>query len=135
MAINAAFGKRAREARSDYQKHNDTRISMKEIGVRVAALVGRPTPFSHVAVGAWFQGQEPESLAVAQALAEVLEVDDRWLAFGPKKSNRELNTELAAETGVNDTPSRDSATEQLEEEETAAQKPTKAARGTGRRKR
>lgn len=59
-----------------------------------------------------------------------------WLAWGEEvdsfkapRTSRELNTELAAATGVNDTPARKSATQQLAEDAAAAQKPAAKAAG------
>lgn len=83
MATNDSWGRRLRDAKRDYEKRHDTRLSYAEIGVRVAAVVGRDRPFASTSVRSWFvEGQEPEAFAITAALAVVLEADAGALAFG-----------------------------------------------------
>lgn len=83
LATNEEWSRRLRDAKRDYEKNHDTRLTFKEIGVRVAALVGRAEPFKHTSARAWFEeGQEPDAFAVAEAIALVLEADPAALVFG-----------------------------------------------------
>jgi hypothetical protein len=92
MALNSEFGHRAREALRKWESsHDPKRLSFREIGERVAALVGRQKPFSHAAARAWIMdGQEPATFAITSALASVLEAGDRWLAFGEERAEPPL---------------------------------------------
>lgn len=84
MAINAEWGQRLRDAKSDWERaHDHRRLTYSAIGEAVARLVGRAEPFSHTAVAAWFKkGQEPDSFAVAQAIEQVLEQPPGALIVG-----------------------------------------------------
>ena len=83
MPSNPDFGRRLRDARRDWEKAHDADLSYREIGERVAAIVGREPPFSHQAVRKWFEGgQEPQELGVVLALAKVLGADPAALAWG-----------------------------------------------------
>lgn len=74
MAIDPVWGKRLRDAKRDWEKQHDRKLSYGEIGKRVAALVGREAAFSHTAVRTWFAaGQEP-GMQVARALERLLGV-------------------------------------------------------------
>lgn len=88
--MNPGFGKRLRAARRameerlDEEGRPDSAPTDAEIGRDVAQMVARKKgPFTSQAVGRWFKGREPESLAVIAALGAVLEADPRVLAFGP----------------------------------------------------
>lgn len=81
LAVNEDWGRRLRAARRAYEDRHDTRLSYTEIGRRVGLRLGRK-PYSSPSARAWFiEGQEPESFAVAAAIAFVLEVDPGGLAF------------------------------------------------------
>lgn len=84
MAVNARWGQKLREALRAYEQRHDTRLSYSEIGRRVGARLKRE-PFASQSARAWFvEGQEPESFAVAEAIASVLEADPGALAFEPQ---------------------------------------------------
>lgn len=99
MAINEAWGRRLRDAKSDWERaHNHQRLSYAAIGEAVARLVGRPEPFSHTAVAAWFKkGQEPDSFAVAQAIETVLEQPPGALILGEAAPDWRLSDPADAE--------------------------------------
>ena len=86
MAVNEHWGRQLRAALRAYEeRHDGERLSWAEIGRRVGARLGRE-PFASQTAGAWFKdGQEPESFAVAAALADVLEADPGALAFGERR--------------------------------------------------
>lgn len=82
MAKDAGWGRRLRTARRAFVERHDRTLPYKEIGALVGAALRRE-PFTHTTVRAWFtEGQEPDSFALAAALADVLEADPGWLAFG-----------------------------------------------------
>lgn len=78
MAINAEFGRRARVARAQM----DRPLKLDEIAEEVGRRLGRKAP-SPQAVGKWLSvGQEPDSFDAVLALAQTLQCDPAWLAFG-----------------------------------------------------
>ncbi|MGN6206003.1 hypothetical protein [Humibacter sp.] len=77
MATNEAWGKELREARHRWQERHGRKISADELAARVAELLGSKTPYSHVAVGAWYKGTVPKEPRVAAAIIQALEGDPR----------------------------------------------------------
>lgn len=86
MAVNEAWGRRLRDAKRDFEKRHDTSLSYTEIGRRVAKVLERRTPFAPTSARSWFvEGQEPETFAIAGAIAVVLEADAGYLMTGYEK--------------------------------------------------
>lgn len=78
---NRAFGRRLRDARRDYERRHDRRLTLKEIGEGVGAKLNRE-PYAGPVVYRWLHGAVPADLAVITALADVLETTPGALAFG-----------------------------------------------------
>lgn len=91
MTDNQGWGRRLRDARRDWEKLADGELGFKEIGIEVAALIGRETDYTYQAVSKWFAGSEPESFAVVEALAKILNVSPGYLAFGETPDDEELS--------------------------------------------
>ena len=128
MAVNPEWGRRLRKAHRAWKDKHDAPMSFRELGERVAALLGREKPYTHAAVRAWLMdGQEPDSFTVAEAIARVLEADPASLAF--TVSNDESDEEIAARLGAQFRASR-----QVSELKGAKKPTTKKAVG-GRKRR
>jgi len=71
--------------------HKIKRFSQREIGVRVAELIGSPKPIKDQRVSNWFAGQEPYFLE-GVALCEVLGADPLALAraVAVRRSNGQI---------------------------------------------
>jgi len=88
MAKDKAFGVRLKTARSEAERlRGGVRLTNREIGERVAKLLGRDEPILSQVVSAWFSaGQEPEDYPrTVAALAKVLGVTPAYLAWGDEQ--------------------------------------------------
>lgn len=75
MAENPVLGRLLSRALAQWEdKHYPAKLSHREIGARVGKALQRKS-FSWQAVGRWFGGREPESMAILAALLDVLEAD------------------------------------------------------------
>lgn len=136
MALNPGWGRRLRSAKKRWEERHDRDLTFGEIGARVAQLVGREMPYSHVAAGAWFEkGQEPASFDVAIALAQLLEEDPGELIVGRRSASpSESDAALATRTGVSFRTPRPigELLEQTEKPATTEVTGTQAKKGRGR---
>lgn len=78
-----AVARRMFEARQDLEKVEGARLTLDEIGKRVAAEEGKSQPYAAPVVQRWIEGvSAPRSIATWRALASVLRVRLGWLANG-----------------------------------------------------
>ena len=90
MADSPELGRRLRDAKRDYEKRHDVDLSWREIGERVATVLGRDKPVAYQVVQRWFtDGREPQDFVdTLRAIASVLETDPHSLTFGPLEAQR-----------------------------------------------
>lgn len=81
---DASTAKRMFDARQDLEKETGKRISLEEIGRRVAKLDGKTgDPYDASVVRRWLKGlSEPDTMKTWRALSAVLNVRLGWLANG-----------------------------------------------------
>lgn len=136
MAVNEAWGRRLRDAKRDWERRHDQPFRYREIGERVQIILGRARPHSPTTVRSWFEeGQEPESFAVAIALATVLEAP-----AGPLITGHDLAPDAARAgasgvlSDVTKLPavSEDEVTRAIAEEDQAAADRARAKRGSAK---
>lgn len=62
-------------------------MSQTELGRLVAERIGRPAPFTQVAVSGWMNTEKPAAPdnPTLRAIAQVLGVDEYWLTFGARQ--------------------------------------------------
>ncbi len=88
--LSEGFGQRALRARLHLAVKRGKTVSQVEIG-QALSTTGQT-------VGRWESGTEPETLADLEALAEALEVNPWWLAFGYGEMESENHHELRQPT-------------------------------------
>jgi hypothetical protein len=102
--IRAGQKERMFAARARLEQREQRRVSLDELGARVADAMGKPAPFANTVVRRWIEGiGEPENVITWVALAEVFDVNVGWLAFAegaPARVNDVSPEELARLAGV-----------------------------------
>lgn len=58
-------------------------LTQERLAERVSKRLKLEEPLTQSAVSRWFRGAVPRDLATIVAIAELLQVDPGWLAFGP----------------------------------------------------
>lgn len=81
MLDEGDFGVRVVRAWLYFQARAGRQVTQREVGRRVAELMGRRRPHNPATVSAWFKGTAPDAETIT-ALARALDVDPGWLAFG-----------------------------------------------------
>lgn len=95
------------EARQDLEKAEGARLTLDEIGRRVAEEEGKDDPYSAPVVQRWIEGQaHPRTMATWRALAAVLNVRLGWLANGELPIRDEGEGEQPAERPNRSPPKR-----------------------------
>lgn len=80
--VRAEQKRRMYAARAALEQREEKRVSLDEIGRRVALALRRAQPFANTVVRKWIEGMsEPENVMTWLALAYVFGVSPSWLAF------------------------------------------------------
>lgn len=71
------------DALNDLERRERRKLTLAELGARVAVAEGRAEPYAPSVVRRWLKGlAEPSSIALWRAIGAVLGVDPAALAFG-----------------------------------------------------
>lgn len=79
----ASRGRRLFSAWKRLEEREGTRVTLEDLGARIADAEGRERGYTPAIVSRWMLGTaEPGTLAIWTALGQVLGVDPAYLAFG-----------------------------------------------------
>lgn len=83
LSVREGQKSRMYRARAALEVREGRRLSLDEIGKRVAIAQGRGAAYANSVVRRWIEGMsEPENVIAWQSLAYALGVSPAWLAFG-----------------------------------------------------